>query len=59
MKTELSTCSWGSVDEDPFLPVFFRPQRSWMSSAVILMECSWAKVSGLGDMAYEMGFSNP
>lgn len=59
MKAELSACRWSSIDEDPFLLVFFGRQRSWMSSAVILVECSRTKVGGLGHMAYKMGFSNP
>lgn len=59
MKTELSTGRWCPIDEDPFLLLLVRRQRSRMSSAVILMECSWTKVGGLGDMTYKMGFSNP
>ena len=59
METELSARCWSSIDEDPFLLVFFRRQWSWMSGAVILMECARTKVGRLGDMAYKMGFSDP
>ena len=59
METELSTGGWGSIDKDPFLVVFLRRQRFWMSGAIILVQGSRTKVRRLRDMAYEMGLSNP
>ena len=59
MKAELRAGRWSSVDKNPFLVIFFRRQRPWKNSAVILVECSRTKVGGFSDMSYEMGFSNP
>ena len=59
METQLSTGRWGSIDKDPFLVVFRIRQRFWMSGAIILVQGSRTKVCRLGDMANEMGFSNP